>query len=264
MKLKMMWSVLALALIINLPTVAQDKAKPKATEELTKTESSPSTKDKDEAEDDALRKAIEESRGNQQQIIINLEAFLKAYPDSTRRAEIERELYKIAEELRDRNRQITYAERLVAANGNDLVKMTFLVTALRDRKATGDLAKALTYSDKMVKAVEDIFATRTKPARVSPGQWEQQKSRTFASVYLLRGQVNNDLGNLDKAEADLLKSYKQSALAASVATPVILLALGYRPEGLLAAIMTALLLWKHEANIRRLLKGEEPKIGAKA
>ncbi len=218
MKLKIMWLLLTLALLVNLPTAAQDKTKAKANEELTKTDAAASTKDNDEAEDEALRKAIEDSRGNQQQIIVNLEAFLKTYPNTTRRAEIERELYKMAEELRDRNRQITYAEKLVAANGNDLVKMTFLVTALRDRKGAGDLAKALTYGDKMVKAVEDIFATRTKPARVSPGQWEQQKGRTFASVYLLRGQVQNDLGNLDKAESDLLKSYKQSPLAASVAT----------------------------------------------
>ncbi|MDQ8697771.1 glycerol-3-phosphate 1-O-acyltransferase PlsY [Hyphomicrobium sp. LHD-15] len=55
-----------------------------------------------------------------------------------------------------------------------------------------------------------------------------------------------------------------SALIASVATPAILFALGYLPEALLALLMTLLLLWKHEANIRRLLKGEEPKIGAKA
>jgi glycerol-3-phosphate acyltransferase PlsY len=55
-----------------------------------------------------------------------------------------------------------------------------------------------------------------------------------------------------------------SALVASVATPMILLTLGYRPEALLALLMTLLLLWKHAANIRRLLAGEEPKIGAKA
>ena len=123
----------------------------------------------------------------------------------------------MVEQMRDRNRQITYAEKLVATNTNDLVKMTFLVSALRERKANGDLAKALNYGEKLVKAVEDIFATRIKPARVSPGQWEQQKGRTFASVYLLRGQAHNDLGNLNQAEADLLKSYKYSPLASSVA-----------------------------------------------
>jgi glycerol-3-phosphate acyltransferase PlsY len=49
-----------------------------------------------------------------------------------------------------------------------------------------------------------------------------------------------------------------------VVTPVALFSLGHVPESLLAAVMTLLLLWKHSANIRRLLNGEEPKIGAKA
>ncbi|MCC7250922.1 glycerol-3-phosphate 1-O-acyltransferase PlsY [Hyphomicrobium sp.] len=55
-----------------------------------------------------------------------------------------------------------------------------------------------------------------------------------------------------------------SALAASVATPVALLTLGHVPEALLSLVMTLLLLWKHQGNIRRLIKGEEPRIGAKA
>ncbi len=55
-----------------------------------------------------------------------------------------------------------------------------------------------------------------------------------------------------------------SALVASVATPLALFALGEVPAAILAALMTALLLWKHRANIRRLAAGEEPKIGAQA
>lgn len=55
-----------------------------------------------------------------------------------------------------------------------------------------------------------------------------------------------------------------SALIASVVTPPALFVLGHTPEAMLAAIMTALLLWKHEANIKRLARGEEPRIGAKA
>jgi glycerol-3-phosphate acyltransferase PlsY len=55
-----------------------------------------------------------------------------------------------------------------------------------------------------------------------------------------------------------------SALMASLAVPVALFAANQRPEAILALIMTALLLWKHRSNISRLMKGEEPKIGAKA
>lgn len=66
------------------------------------------------------------------------------------------------------------------------------------------------------------------------------------------------------ATAFLSRYSSASALAASVATPVALYALGHLPEALLALVMTLLLLWKHQANIRRLLRGEEPRIGAKA
>jgi glycerol-3-phosphate acyltransferase PlsY len=56
-----------------------------------------------------------------------------------------------------------------------------------------------------------------------------------------------------------------SALFASVVTPaVILLVFDDRPAALVAAIMTVLLLWKHRSNIGRLMRGEEPKIGAAA
>lgn len=63
----------------------------------------------------------------------------------------------------------------------------------------------------------------------------------------------------------LLTRYSSlSALVASVATPLVLFALGEAPAAVLTGLMTALLLWKHRANIRRLAAGEEPKIGAKA
>ena len=55
-----------------------------------------------------------------------------------------------------------------------------------------------------------------------------------------------------------------SALVAALILPVGLLSVGDTPAALLAAILTALLIYKHRANIRRLAAGEEPKIGAQA
>jgi glycerol-3-phosphate acyltransferase PlsY len=54
-----------------------------------------------------------------------------------------------------------------------------------------------------------------------------------------------------------------SALAACVAVPIFLFALDLRLEAALAALLAALIWWKHIPNIRRLLAGTEPKIGAK-
>lgn len=55
-----------------------------------------------------------------------------------------------------------------------------------------------------------------------------------------------------------------AALVSSIILPIGLWATGEIPLALLAAIMSVLLIWKHAANIQRLFKGEEPKIGAKA
>jgi len=55
-----------------------------------------------------------------------------------------------------------------------------------------------------------------------------------------------------------------SALAASVATPLVLWGMDDRPAAVLMAILTAFLIWKHRPNIERLLRGQEPRIGVKA
>lgn len=55
-----------------------------------------------------------------------------------------------------------------------------------------------------------------------------------------------------------------SAIVASLVVPVALIIMGYEAYALIAIVMSALLLWKHRANIRRLMNGEEPKIGGKA
>lgn len=54
-----------------------------------------------------------------------------------------------------------------------------------------------------------------------------------------------------------------SALVASVVVPVVAFALGAREIALLGGVLSALLIWKHHANISRLMAGTEPKIGAK-
>jgi glycerol-3-phosphate acyltransferase PlsY len=55
-----------------------------------------------------------------------------------------------------------------------------------------------------------------------------------------------------------------SALVAAVATPVYMI-LFHRPhEAMLAVLLAVLVFIAHQDNIRRLLRGEEPRVGAKA
>ena len=54
-----------------------------------------------------------------------------------------------------------------------------------------------------------------------------------------------------------------AALVAVVASPFAIWAIGWPEIAILLLTPSLLLIWKHETNIRRLLKGEEPRIGAK-
>lgn len=54
-----------------------------------------------------------------------------------------------------------------------------------------------------------------------------------------------------------------SALVASAATPAVVWLLGMPLLAVLLVPLSLLLIYKHSANIQRLIKGEEPKIGAK-
>ena len=172
--------------------------------------------DKPAAEADnetALREAIQRSAGSQTELIKNLEGYLKQFPNSAHRGEIESNLYKLAMEMRDRNGAIGYAERMVKGGDNDIEALTNLVTMLRDRKGTGDLAKAATYADTLVKEVEQLTSNAGRPGRYSQAQWDDRKHRSLASVYLLRARVQADLNNDAAAKNDANKSYQLARLA---------------------------------------------------
>ena len=55
-----------------------------------------------------------------------------------------------------------------------------------------------------------------------------------------------------------------AALVAIALTPAGIWLAGYPEISVLLLVPSMLLIWKHETNIRRLLKGEEPRIGAKS
>lgn len=163
--------------------------------------------------EEELRRAIESAGGSETQLVVNLENYVKKYPYTERRADIEGEIYRLSNKLRDHPRTVTYAEKMLETNPGNVEVLTALVTTLRERRAEGDLAKALARADQLVNQFDKLLGSSAKPRRISQAQWEDRKQHGLASVYLLRGRVQTDLGNLDKAQADLLKSYQAAHLA---------------------------------------------------
>ncbi|MCW5723860.1 MAG: glycerol-3-phosphate 1-O-acyltransferase PlsY [Maricaulaceae bacterium] len=65
------------------------------------------------------------------------------------------------------------------------------------------------------------------------------------------------------ATAAIFRFSSLGALAAAAAAPVIAWFLGMADVAALCLFLAVLIYWLHRANIQRLLKGEEPRIGAK-
>ena len=74
-----------------------------------------------------------------------------------------------------------------------------------------------------------------------------QAAATFCAVWLLVALVT--------------RFSSLSALVASLAAPAVVWFLGSKQLALLLLPLSVLLIYKHSANIQRLLKGEEPRIG---
>ncbi len=55
-----------------------------------------------------------------------------------------------------------------------------------------------------------------------------------------------------------------SALVAAFLAPIWIAVLGMPQAGLMVSLLSVLVLLRHEANIKRILKGEEPRIGSKS
>ncbi|MGE0129372.1 MAG: redoxin family protein [Blastocatellales bacterium] len=215
MKSKLLFVALVALSLLIAPAFAQkpDAGKPNANAPQSPDSPKEAPKEPAKDSDEDLRRAIQSSGGSETQIITNLEEYLKKYPASAHRKEIEGELYKLSMKMRDRNRAIIYAERLVVSDENNIDALTNLVTMLRERKTEADLIKALAYADDLVKRFENIVSNSLKPKRISSAQWQDRKEQGIASVYLLRGKVHSDLGADDKARADLMKSFKSARLA---------------------------------------------------
>lgn len=64
--------------------------------------------------------------------------------------------------------------------------------------------------------------------------------------------------------AKLLKRSSAAALTAFAAAPLFALVLSSADHALMALLIAILVFWRHEANIRRLLAGTEPRIGKTA
>ena len=159
-----------------------------------------------EQESQFLEKAFKSSEGNPGALIKNLEDFLVRFPQSARREQVLRLIFRQALQSNDPQTAAATAERLLAITPDDPSLLSTLTELLDRQGDTARREKALEYATRFLARVEKM-ATETKPPDVPADKWQQTQTLLRASGFLMRGRVEANLGKTDAALADYEKSF---------------------------------------------------------
>ncbi|HZT33845.1 MAG TPA: TlpA disulfide reductase family protein [Bryobacteraceae bacterium] len=160
-----------------------------------------------EAEERELNTALAEAGSSPIEFIRALEKHLEKYPDSPRRLELERALVRAAMENKDDRRIILYGERVLARDQDDLQILERVARALLASDARDTSERALQYAHRYEELVRRM-RSQPAPARVGPGQWQEELDRGLNRALVLEARAAGNLGRLDEAIALAGKSYQ--------------------------------------------------------
>ncbi len=164
------------------------------------------------AEERDLSQAVSEAGGSAIDLIRGLEQFLKNYPATQRRAEIEKAIAKAAIDSDDTPRIILYGEKVLQSTpasgsaADDTQLLDRVIRALIDSSDPPQNKQAVAYA-RRYKA--DITALREQPppAGHSPANWPDELDLAEARALALEARATGNLGDSAGAAAIALKSW---------------------------------------------------------
>jgi thiol-disulfide isomerase/thioredoxin len=159
-----------------------------------------------EDEAQALQTAIRSAQGNPQELILNLEDFLRRFPQSARRVEVLRTIYQQAARANDPEKALWAAEQLRVLKPDDPGLLVTLVDLLNRETDPARRARALRYAEQLVADAEKA-AHDPKPPDIPEAKWRETHTLFLATAYLMRGKVHAKSGQTDLAFADCEKSF---------------------------------------------------------
>jgi thiol-disulfide isomerase/thioredoxin len=159
-----------------------------------------------EAEQRALSQTLGEAGSSPIEMVRALEAHLAKFPQTTKRAELERVLAKAAIENKDDRRIILYGERVLSREQDDLQLLDRVARALLATDAKETSERALKYARRYEELVVEM---RKKPAdsRGGQAQWQDELDRGLARALSLEARATGNLGKMDEAISLAKRAY---------------------------------------------------------
>jgi thiol-disulfide isomerase/thioredoxin len=167
------------------------------------------------SEAEALNHALEEAGASPVDFIRALENHLQKYPNTARRAEIERGLVRGAADAKDYPRIALYGERVLARDPNDPQVLEQVANAELKTRTPEDAGKALAHA----RVLETLFGEMAKQAREKADAGPRGTSRIIetdvhlAAAVLFEARAQGVLGNASKAAELARRSFDVSPTA---------------------------------------------------
>jgi thiol-disulfide isomerase/thioredoxin len=159
-----------------------------------------------------LQKAISDAGNDRAAIVRNLQDYLKRFPDAPRKGDIYRALVESCQKLNDSDCALDFAERYIALHPDDNEMMLLAVELLEKVGDDHSLVKALGYLTRVLDRIEKMTPA-DKPARLSQEEWQAKHTKSLASLYLYRGQLEFEQHSYEVAKKDLDTSYRLQPVA---------------------------------------------------
>ncbi len=163
-------------------------------------------------EQQELSEALGEAAGSQIDLIHALEQHLKKYPDTKRRAEIEKALAKAAMDTNDNARIVLWGEKVLQAEpadgfaADDMQLLDRVTRALVDLNEPEHRKAALEYAKRYE---ADVAARRAQPppGHLTAGQWSEELDRAMARALVLEARAPGDAGDPEAAAKIALRAW---------------------------------------------------------
>ena len=162
-----------------------------------------------EEEEEHLRQMVGEAGSSPVEFIRALEAHLKKYPNSPRRADLERGLAKAAMDARDNRRIKLYGEMVLAREPDDTQLLERVARALLDAEDKESSGRALNYARKLEQQVRE--AAKERGAGLDPlrkARLADELDRALGKALVYQSRAAGNLGKLEEAAALASRAYE--------------------------------------------------------
>jgi thiol-disulfide isomerase/thioredoxin len=157
-----------------------------------------------------LQKAVNSAGIDRAALVRNLQDFLRRFPDAPQKAQVYHALIDACADIRDDTCTLDSAEHLIAIQPDDSQTLMVAVELLQKKGDEASLTLASTYLTHVIDRTENT-ASLQRPERLSLVEWQDRRAQLLLGLYLIRGDIQNQLHHLDAAVKDYQASFSARA-----------------------------------------------------